>query len=219
MDLFEAIAAGDTATVDTLLAADPTLGTVPHSTGATPVLYALYHRHPDLARHLAAQLPTLSLAEAAALDEVERVGELLDAGAAMDARTPDGFTALHLAAFFGAPRAAALLLRRGADAGAVADNPMRVQPLNSAAAGQHHEIVAALIAAGADVNAQQESGYTPLLVAAGQGDAALARLLLAAGADPGLATDDGVGPAELARAQGHGALADELAIAGSARST
>jgi ankyrin repeat protein len=217
MDLFEAIAAGDTTAADALLAADPALGTARHSTGATPVLYALYHRRPDLARHLAAHLTTLSLAEAAALDEVERVGELLDGGAAVDARTPDGFTALHLAAFFGAPRAAGLLLRRGADAGAVADNPMRVQPLNSAAAGRHHEIVAALIAAGADVNAQQESGYTPLLAAAGLGDAELARLLLAAGADPGLAKDDGVGPAELARAQGHDALADELATASSAR--
>jgi ankyrin repeat protein len=213
MDLFDAIVAGDTAAADDLLATDPTLGSTRHDSGATPVLYALYRGRPELARHLATRIARLTLAEAAALDDTDRVAELLDAGADVDARTPDGFTPLHLAAFFGAPRVAALLLRRGADAGAVADNAMRVQPLNSAVAGQHHEIAAALIAAGADIDARQEGGYTPLLAAAGHGDADLVRTLLAAGADPKLARDDGVGPADLARAQGHGALADELAAA------
>jgi ankyrin repeat protein len=213
MDLFDAIAAGDTAAADDLLATDPTLGSARHASGATPVLYALYRGRPDLARHLATRVAARNLAEAAALDDTDRVTDLLDAGADVDARTPDGFTPLHLAAFFGAPRVAALLLRRGADAGAVADNPMRVQPLNSAAAGRHHEIAVALIAAGADIDARQEGGHTPLLAAAGNGDADLARTLLAAGADPTLARDDGVGPADLARAQGHDALADELAAA------
>ncbi|MDT4987331.1 MAG: uncharacterized protein QOI74_1425 [Micromonosporaceae bacterium] len=213
MDLFDAIAGGDTAAADDLLATDPTLGGARHDSGATPVMYALYRGRPELARHLATRIGRLDLAEAAALDDPDRVAELLDAGADVDARTPDGFTPLHLAAYFGAPRVAALLLRRGADAGAVAENPMRVQPLNSAVAGQHREIVAALIAAGADVDARQEAGYTPLLAAAGHGDADLVRTLLAAGADPRLARDDGVGPEELARAQGHRTIADELAAA------
>ena len=50
----------------------------------------------------------------------------------MDRRTRDGFTPLQLAAYFGAARAAALLLARGAEVGAVADNPMRIQALHAA---------------------------------------------------------------------------------------
>src|SRR6266545_3629279 len=155
----------------------------------------------------------LDLAEAAALDYAARVAELIEGGAAADTRTPDGYTPLQLAAFFGAPAAAALLLQRGADPGAVADNPMRVQPLHAAVAGRHHEIAAQLVAAGVDVDARQQGGYTPLLAAAGSGDTALVRLLVDAGADPGLADDQGVRPAELAAQHGHDGLADELRAA------
>src|SRR6266511_100097 len=188
MDLFDAIAAGDEQAALDALDQGP-------------------------ARRLAARRGALDLAEAAALDDAARVAELIEGGAAADTRTPDGYTPLQLAAFFGAPAAAALLLQRGADPGAVADNPMRVQPLHAAVAGRHHEIAARLVAAGVDVDARQQGGYTPLLAAAGSGDTALVRLLVDAGADPGLADDQGVRPAELAAQHGHDGLADELRAA------
>src|SRR5690348_10533781 len=118
MDLFDAIAAGVPDTALALLAADPSLGRRRHASGPTPVLYALYHHQSDLARELADRTEALDLAEAAALDDVDRAVQLLDAGEAVDGRTPDGFTPLHLAAYFGAPRTAALLLARGADVAA-----------------------------------------------------------------------------------------------------
>ena len=181
------------------------------------VLGALYQGQPELARRLAGEADGLTLAEAAALDEVTRVRELLDHGGEADGRTPDGFTPLHLAAFFGAPRVAAVLLERGADPGAVAGNPMRVQPLHSAAAGRHRDIAALLVAAGADVDARQREGFTPLLAAALHGDVELARILLAAGADPELANDAGVRPAELATQHGHHELAAEISDARTGR--
>jgi len=211
MDIFAAIAAGDEDSALAALDERPDPGR--HESGPTPVLYALYHRHAGLARRLASRLGVLDLAEAAALDEADRVAEVLDAGGAVDGRTPDGFTPLHLAAFFGAPRAAAVLLERGADPVAVADNPMRIQALHAAAAGRHLEIAALLIAAGADVDARQQGGYTPLLAVAGNGDTELARLLLRAGADPGKANDEGVRPAQLAAERGHTTLAEELEAA------
>jgi ankyrin repeat protein len=198
MDLFEAIAAGDTDTALGLLAADPASGRQRHSSGATPVLYALYHRQDGLARALADRIGDLDLAEAAALDDLDRVTGLLDADGAVDGRTPDGFTPLHLAAYFGAPRTAALLLARGADVAAVADNPMRIQALHAPDAGQ-------------------QAGYTPLMAAAGNGDAELTRALLAAGADPGLTNDSGASAADIAREHGQDVPAELAATPRSGR--
>jgi ankyrin repeat protein len=211
MDLFDAIAAGDEPAALAALDAQPAPGR--HPSGPTPVLWALYHGHGELARRLAERVGPLDLAEAAALDDPQRIAQLLDAGAPVDGRTPDGYTPLQLAAFFGGPAAAALLLERGADPSAVADNPMRIQPLHAAVSGRHHDIAARLIAAGVDVNARQQGGYTPLLAAAGNGDAALVRALLDAGADPELADDAGIRPAASAAERGHHALAAELRTA------
>jgi uncharacterized protein len=210
MDLYESIAAGDTDAVHNLLATDPTAAGSRHSSGATPVLYAMYQGQPDLARELARLVGQLDLAEASALDDVDRVTELLDGGGPVDARTPDGFTPLQLAAFFGAPRVASVLIARGADVGAVADNPMRIQPLHAAASGRHLDIGRALLDAGADPDARQRSGYTPLMAAAANGDRAFVRTLLAAGADPALTNEAGSSAADLAREHGQPIVADEL---------
>ena len=105
--------------------------------------------------------PELDVFEAAALGTLDRVR-------ASGSRTiptarrrfsPDGFTALHFAAFFGKPEAARVLL----EAGAVGRRLHRAttfanQPLHAAAAGRHIEVCRVLLAAGADVNATQHGG-------------------------------------------------------------
>jgi ankyrin repeat protein len=210
MDLFAAIDAGDLDAAVAALDADPEAGYQRHADGATPVLYALYQGQPGIASALGDRLERLDLAEASALDRVERVRALLADGEPVDGRTPDGFTPLQLAAFFGAPASAALLIESGADLDAVADNPMRIQPLHAATAGRHREIALLLIAAGAELDGRQRHGWTPLLAAADHGDGDVVAALLAAGADPSAANDDGLRPADAARAKGHAALADEL---------
>jgi ankyrin repeat protein len=67
-----------------------------------------------------------------------------------------------------------------------------------------------LIAAGADVNANQRHGYTPLHSAAQSGDAELVELFLSAGADPRSVRDSGESPAETAEAAGHVDVARRL---------
>ena len=97
----------------------------------------------------------------------------------------DGFTALHLAAYFGQEDAAKLLLARGAEPDAVARNAsIVVTPLHSAAAGAHSAIVKLLLAAGADPNARQPDGSTALDAAQQNGDDESAEALVAAGATP-----------------------------------
>ena len=211
MDIFQAIAGGDGAVAVGLLAADPALARASGDLQATPVLHAMYQWKFDIARALAAQIAAdggaLDLAEAAALDDVDRVRALLAGGAPIDARTADGFTPLQLAAYFGAPAAASLLIEGGADVNAVADNPMRIRPLHAAAAGRHTAVALALIAAGADVDAPQQHGWTPLHTAAHNGDAVLVDALIGAGAGVDAINDDGRTAGELATAADHPELA------------
>jgi uncharacterized protein len=156
------------------------------------LLEALYRGDRDTVDAKLAEEPELTLFEAAALGHADRVRELLslDPGS-VDEWSPDGFTALHLAAFFGREAVAAALLEDGADVSAVARNPIRVQPLHSAAAGGHTAVARLLLERGADPNARQEGGFVPLHAAAQAGNDELYDLLVARGADQGAATDDG----------------------------
>jgi ankyrin repeat protein len=69
-----------------------------------------------------------------------------------------------------------------------------------------------LLDRGADVNARQQLGFTPLHAAAGNGDEAMADLLLARGADATLKSDDGKTPADVAAERGHTNLAERLRV-------
>jgi uncharacterized protein len=163
----------------------------------SPILERLYAGDGEGAQRLA-EAAELTIFEASALGRLERVHELLLLeGGFIDLWSPDGFTALHLAAFFGHREIAAELLRRGADVDAVARNPMGVQPIHSAAARGHTDVVRLLLEHGADPSARQEGGFAPIHAAAQSGDEDLYALLLEHGADPHAATEDGRTAADL----------------------
>lgn len=148
-----------------------------------PILEALYRGDRAAAADLAAA-QEVDILEAAALGDDDRVRRLLDADATLAAaRSPDGFTPLHYAAFFGTAEAASALLEAGADPGAVAENAMRVQPLHSAAAVDATQTARLLLDAGADPNAEQQGGFRPIDAAAQNGNDELYDLLVERGAD------------------------------------
>lgn len=183
MVLFDAIQSGDVGRVRDLLRADPALAAIRDHTGVSAVLNAQYRRRPDLVDAVLEAGPEIDVFDAAALGRVDRLRQLVDEQPArVHSWSGDGFTPLHLAAFFGQPEAVALLLERGADVGAVARNGMRVQPLHSATAGRDVESVRLLLAAGADPDARQHGGWTSLMAARQHGDGEIERLLLAYGA-------------------------------------
>jgi ankyrin repeat protein len=162
------------------------------------LLDALYRGDSEAVDAKLAESPDLTIFEAAAVGDLERVHELLLLeGGFVDLWSPDGFTALHLAAFFGHQDVAAELLRRGADANAVARNPMQVQPLHSAAAADHTGICRLLLDHGADANSRQEGGFRPIHAAAQNGNDELYELLVERGADQEAAADDGRTVADL----------------------
>jgi ankyrin repeat protein len=160
----------------------------------------------------------LDVFEATALGYIDRLRERLMADPTSAAAfSPDGFTALHYAGFFGKVEAARELISAGASVDVYTQNPFANQPLHAAAAGRHHEVCRVLLGAGADVNATQHGGYTPLHEAAQSGDVELAELFLSAGADPSVVSDAGETPAETAETAGHRDLAARIREVAEAR--
>lgn len=159
MNLFELIDAGDEDAVCDALSDDPELAGQRNAEGLSPVLHALYTGHADLVDPILDANPPLDVFDAAAVGRTRGLEELLEAEPALvSAWSPDGFTALHLAAYFGQEDAAELLLDRGADARVVSRHAqIQVAPAQSAAAGGHDAIVRLLLDRGASLD-DLESG-------------------------------------------------------------
>jgi Ankyrin repeats (3 copies)/Ankyrin repeat len=210
-ELMAAVAAGDADAVARLLAEDPSLAAARGEDGVSAVLLARYRFDRSTLDLLLAADPELDVFEAAALGRLDRLKDRLAAvtDAAM-AYSPDGFAALHLAAFFGKAEAVQVLLEAGASVAAYTRNDFANQPLHAAAAGRHVEVCRLLLAAGADVSATQHGGYAPLHEAAQHGDAEMVELFLSAGGDPTASITDGRTPVELAAEAGHHDVARRL---------
>ena len=182
--IFESIRAGDLDAVRSAVRDDPSTAAARDDKGLSAVRAALYAHQQVVADVLLEAGPELDVFDAAAAGDVDRLTELLDGhGDLVGAWSDDGFNPLHLAEFFDRGEAVRLLLDRGAEVGAVARNDMSVQPLHSAVAANSMEIVTALLVAGADPNARQQGGFTPLMAAEQQeeeGD--MLRLLMDHGA-------------------------------------
>jgi uncharacterized protein len=204
--ILAAIDAGDEAAVERLLGEDPGLAALYDDDGVSAVLQARYRGAVAIAERIAdARDPDVF--EAAALGRVDRLDALLSADPALAAAwSPDGFTVLHYAAFFGGGDVARRLLAAGADPDLRSRNDFSVMPIHSAVAGRHADVVDALLEAGADPNVAQRHGYTPLHGAAEHGDDAIVVRLLVAGAAADAVDDEGLTPADRARKNGHEAL-------------
>jgi ankyrin repeat protein len=199
--LVAAVKAGDAPAVQALLEEDPELAGAIED-GLPAVRIALYHRQPAVLEALLAAQPSLDGLDHAALGWTDDLRRDVAAGPELIARrSPDGFTALHYACFFGGAPAVAVLLEAGADPNAAAENDTRVRPLHSAAAARDTEAARLLLEAGADPDAGQSGGHTALHAAAMGEDEALAALLLRHGADPAVRNDQGADAAGIARAR------------------
>lgn len=206
-----ALTANELAKVKSMAVAEPELLRRPIN-GVSPLMQALYHRAEKVAAWLRDQAIEFSIHEAAALGDTGALARIVGAEpGTVSAEAADGFTPLHLAAFFGRPKAVTFLVATGADPDAVAGNPTRVRPLHSAAASRNAATVHAVLKGRPDVNAQQAGGFTALHAAALHGNEAMVDLLLGAGADTAIKTEDGRTAVDFAREGGFEALAERLA--------
>jgi uncharacterized protein len=128
---------------------------------------------------------------------------------------PNGWTALHAAAFADNAPAATILLGAGADVNARAKNKFDNTPLQVAMLSQATQAAQVLLALGAEVDARMSEGATALHEAAQNGDVDSIRMLLGAGADPTLTMPDGKTAVDLARKGKHPEAARLLQAASS----
>ena len=126
-EFFDAIKKGDSEKVVELLRQRPTLIQASTKNGTTPVLYAVFTNHHEIAESLLATGIEPNIFEAAAMGRAERIRALLrNDPTLIKAYSPDGWTALHLN--WGNPQTAELLLDSGADINAVSKNKFIATP-------------------------------------------------------------------------------------------
>lgn len=204
-DIIAAAGKGDLNLVNALLDEDPSLANASNTRGDTPLITAIYSRAPDIVKLLLNRGAAANLFESSALGDAATVGAMLTANPAIvNTYSYDGWTALHLAAHFGNTDTARLLLDSGADVLARSRNPLDNMPLHAAVAGgERVELARLLLERGADPNAIQHGGYTPLHETAQNGFVEATRLLLEFGADPSIRSADGQKARQLAEERGH----------------
>jgi ankyrin repeat protein len=184
--------------------------------GATPLFFAMVRGHPDFCRFLREHGARLDMHTACGLGLRHEVAAFLKGNPTL-ANIPDrrlGRTPLFWAVRNGDPELVKSLLARGASVNVRAPSiivwgnvvagpdvfekqlpPGRgVTPLHVAAESESTEAVRLLLANGADPNARDEDGRSPLLRALLHQHAAIVKLLVKAGADVNAKTDAGLLP-------------------------
>ena len=130
------------------------------------------------------------LAQACENASVALVEKLLRAGANPNAAQESGFTPLMIAAHTGNVVIVKALLARGADIDA-ATKVSKDRALMWSIADQHGDIFRSLIEAHADVHTPNAKSFTPLMIAARNGDIEMAKVLIAAGVNVNETGPDG----------------------------
>jgi ankyrin repeat protein len=137
----------------------------------------------DLQSHLGLNLH--GAAKAGDLEQIKKLltGDETGKGVDVNAKNPDGVTALHLAATQGHRSVAELLLSKGADVNSKVSGDDAFTPLHFAAIYGKQDMVNLLLSEGADVDAKTNNDTTPLHSAAYCGWLEVTKLLLTNGAD------------------------------------
>jgi len=203
-DFLEAVKAGDLESLKEMIEEDVSLLGARTELGVSAILLAIYYGKNETAEYLSGESPQLDVFEASAAGRLERVRDLLAGeGDLANAYSSDGFQPLGLASFFGHPPVVELLLGHGAAVNSASRNSQHVMPLHGAVAHRHTEIARRLIEHGADVNAEQKGGFTPLQEAAHSGQLEMAQLLLDHGANVSSRNAAGKSALDLALEQDH----------------
>jgi uncharacterized protein len=213
-ELFDQIKVKNTVSVTQLLQTFPELLQTTDANNMTPFLFSAYTGATEIIQSILAMNLPLSIWEYAVAGEVTKMKELLAQNQnLLNAYSPDGWTPLHLAAFFGKGAVLEELLQQGAMIDPPSHSPASPgnSPLQAAIARGQTEAVKVLLTHGADVNFVQEpAGLTPLHIAASRPAVEIVKMLLKKGARQDTTTHDGKRPIDFARERNQSAVVEFL---------
>ena len=172
--------------------------------GFNALAASLWNPDPEIVRMLLAKGADAAIASEDGFSILHRVAQssgvpveiarlLVEAGADVNAKNADGLTPLTVACERGSTDIVKYFASKGADM-ANAGGPFRATGLHAAAAKGYGDLAAFLIESGADVNAKDSAGHTPLYYATRHGNTAIAEALKAKGGKGGTKA---IAPAEL----------------------
>ncbi|OQY96546.1 MAG: hypothetical protein B6D37_01575 [Sphingobacteriales bacterium UTBCD1] len=208
-EIIELIKTGNNDLLEHKLNDNPALADSKTEQGISLLQFAAYCRNGFAVEILKKNKQQLDIFEAASIGDTETISQLLDkAPTLLNSFSPDGFTVLGLASFFGHLSLVKLLLNKGANPNIASNNQFKVAPIHSACATTNLNIAELLIKHGADINAKQMKGVTPLHSTAHNGQTKLSKLLIDNGADINAKMDDGQTPLFMANEKGFQETAD-----------
>jgi uncharacterized protein len=201
-EMFDHIKRADIPTLVQLIREGPDLLGTTNRDSVTPLLFSVYLGKSEVAKAIYSTPFPFTLHERVAMNDIDKVRGMVEGNSTVvNSYSQDGWTPLHLAAFFGHKAMVQMLLGKGA----LIDSPSRSRssygnsPLQAAVAMGQFEVVKLLLDTGANVNFLQEpSLLTPLHIAASRKDLSVVRLLVERGAKRDAMSADGRKPADIA---------------------
>ena len=199
----DAIKAGEFERVKAMVSADPTLIDARSRTGDSAILTAVYHRQKEIVNLLVARGAALSLFEACAAGEIERVERHARAIHHQYATAPTAgrrCTSRRSSAIRRLPRCCSRRTRTSRRARATRTATRRCTPRSPAITSSSAGL---LIGRGADVNAADANGWRPLHLAAANNNLDAINALIAQGADVAAGNGEGLTPLSIAQEKNH----------------
>ncbi|MEM7444231.1 MAG: ankyrin repeat domain-containing protein [Pseudomonadota bacterium] len=211
-ELFEVAARDDPERLLPLIPAIDRISEIRNRDGTTLLLHCLYCGARRNIEQLVAQFPDLSLHEAAALGQQDQIEVLADRDPlCINLLSGDGWTALHLAAFFGHEAAVRTLLAQDADPHLLSRSFEVNIPLQAACAAGALAAASLLVDATTAIDETGPGGTTALMSAAHAGMEEIVDALLEKGADPSRKNKEGKTASDYAVEARHKAIALRLA--------
>jgi ankyrin repeat protein len=188
---------GHTEVINLLIARGDNVNAIDNK-GTTPLLFAISYRQSETAGWLIENGADISVANnrgltplhyAAARQQYDMVDRLIELGSHINGQTRSNNTPLHYAALMGDVTLARKLIEHGAEL-EIGDDHKRTPLLLTARESGSAEMALLLVVQGADINAQDIFGDTPLMLAAWRGFESMVDFFLQRGAELPASADD-----------------------------